>query len=238
VLASGSLGTVHFDPQLIDLSTVRVGAETDACVYLENTSACSVYYLLDYTIDKMNQARPLHPPARPPPPRGCPFLWWVPLQRRRLVAQELVGGELPSADLYAPFLVFDKPCALIPANCRQRLNLRVCAHHPIFYSAVVSCRTSTSPPPPAVVAAAQRSALAEVHANAIPFRELIPPQLTPTRQRCGSKRACVWTCSALHAQVADLVDEAFPSLADDVGTPSFQIVAMGAYPQARTRSGG
>jgi hypothetical protein len=35
-----------------------------------------------------------------------------------------------------------------------------------------------------------------------------------------------------------LVDEAFPSLADDVGTPSFQIVAMGAYPQARTRSGG
>ncbi len=191
MLASGSLGTVHFDPQLIDLSTVRVGAETDACVYLENTSACSVYYLLDYTIDKMNQARPLHPPARPPPPRGCPFLWWVPLQRRRLVAQELVGGELPSADLYAPFLVFDKPCALIPANCRQRLNLRVCAHHPIFYSAVVSCRTSTSPPPPAVVAAAQRSALAEVHANAIPFRELIPPQLTPTRQRCGSKRACV-----------------------------------------------
>ena len=94
------------------------------------------------------------------------------------VAQELVGGELPSADLYAPFLVFDKPCALIPANCRQRLNLRVCAHHPIFYSAVVSCRTSTSPPPPAVVAAAQRSALAEVHANAIPCRELIPPQLT------------------------------------------------------------
>ena len=75
VLASGSLGTVHFEPQLIDLSTVRVGAETDACVYLENTSACSVYYLLDYTIDKMNQARPLHPPARPPPPRGCPFLW-------------------------------------------------------------------------------------------------------------------------------------------------------------------
>ena len=89
-----------------------------------------------------------------------------------------MGGELPSADLYAPFLVFDKPCALIPANCRQRLNLRVCAHHPIFYSAVVSCRTSTSPPPPAVVAAAQRSALAEVHANAIPCRELIPPQLT------------------------------------------------------------
>ncbi len=30
-----------------------------------------------------------------------------------------------------------------------------------------------------------------------------------------------------------MVDEAFPSLADDVGTPSFQIVAMGAYPQAR-----
>jgi hypothetical protein len=42
----------------------------------------------------------------------------------------------------------------------------------------------------------------------------------------------------LHAQVADLVDEAFPSLADDVGTPSFQIVAMGAYPQAIACSGG
>ena len=68
----------------------------------------------------------------------------------------------------------------------------------------------------------------------MPCREFIPPQLTPTRRRqwhgAALENAYVWV---LHAQVADLVDEAFPSLADDVGTPSFQIVAMGAYPQAR-----
>jgi hypothetical protein len=120
VLAEGSEGNVFFIPQMKDFKTVLVGKQAEAHVHIENTSSCSLYYLLDYEVDYLDQDEV----------RGIDRM-----------------QSTNSHPHYKPLLMFDKQIGQLPANCRQRINLHLCPQHSIFYTINVRCRVSTSVPP-------------------------------------------------------------------------------------------